>query len=96
MSQHQLPVVWSPLTRRHDPDHEVWVGTTMPAVEVAARVDAILDALSGNRLVEATACPDDVLRRVHHPALLDWLRTAARRWDAGEYVAEAGQDRVVP
>lgn len=96
MGQEQLPVVWSPLTRCHDPDHEVWVGSTMPAVEVAARVDAILAALSGHRLVEASAPPDEMLSRVHEAGLLQWLATAADRWAAGEYVEEAGQDRVVP
>lgn len=96
MSQEQLPVVWSPLTRRHDPDHEVWVGATMPAVEVADRVDVILAALSGHRLVEASASPDEMLRRVHDEGLLRWLATSAERWAAGEYAEEVGQDRVVP
>ena len=39
MSQDEVPVVWSPSTRRHDPRHEVWVGVPTPGTEVAARVD---------------------------------------------------------
>src|SRR4051812_13555137 len=98
MSQHAIPVVWSPATRRHDPRHEVWVGTSTPATEVAARVDVIRDRLAedGHRLVEATAQPDDLLARGHGPELLDFLRSAADRWDRGPYAALVGRDRVVP
>lgn len=96
MSQEQLPVVWSPLTRHHDPDHEVWVGASMPAVEVADRVDVILAALAGHRFVEASVSPDELLGRVHDERLLRWLATSAERWAAGEYADEVGQDRVVP
>ena len=42
-----MPVVWSPDTRLHEPRHEIWVGAATPAVEVPARVDAILAALDG-------------------------------------------------
>jgi acetoin utilization deacetylase AcuC-like enzyme len=98
MSPHPIPVVWSPTTRQHDPRHEVWVGTTTPATEVAERVDAILRSLvrDGHRPVEAAAQPDDVLAAVHRPELLDFLRGAARRWGEGPYADLVGQDRVVP
>ncbi|CAA9348373.1 MAG: Deacetylases, including yeast histone deacetylase and acetoin utilization protein [uncultured Nocardioidaceae bacterium] len=95
MSQGNVPVVWSPLTRGHNPRNEVWVGKPMPSLELAARVDAILGALPGHHVVEATASPDALLGRVHDAALLRFLETAAQRWQAGEYVEEIGQDRVV-
>lgn len=98
MSQYAVPVVWSPETRRHDPQHEVWVGVATEGTERADRVDAILAALTaaGHQLVEATAQPDDALAAVHHPDLLEFLRTAAERWAAGPYAALVGQERVVP
>src|SRR3954454_22616953 len=98
MSQGGVPVVWSPATREHDPRHEVWVGVPTPATEVAARVDSIIASLTraGHRLVEASAQPDDALAAVHSRELLDFLRTAGRRWQEGPYNELVGQDRVVP
>ena len=98
MDQYALPVVWSPATRDHDPRHEIWVGAATVATEVAERVDAILESLraAGHRVVEASGHDDDVLRRVHDPDLLEFLRTAADRWAEGPYAALVGQDRVVP
>jgi acetoin utilization deacetylase AcuC-like enzyme len=98
MDQYAVPVVWSPETRRHDPQHEVWVGVATDGTERAERVDAILDALgtAGHELVEATPQPDDVLLDVHDPDLLEFLRTAAERWAAGPYRELVGQERVVP
>ena len=92
----RCPVVWSPDTRRHDPRHEVWLGVATPATEVAERVDAILDALAGRELVEARPHGVEALRSVHDPALLDFLATAAERWQEGGYDALVGQQRVVP
>jgi acetoin utilization deacetylase AcuC-like enzyme len=98
MDQQAVPVVWSPVTRDHDPKHEVWVGATTEATEVAARVDAILESLqqAGHRLVEATVAPDEVLDEVHDRDLLEFVRTAAARWAEGPYAELVGQDRVVP
>jgi acetoin utilization deacetylase AcuC-like enzyme len=98
MSDHPIPVVWSPATRQHDPRHEVWVGTSTPATEVASRVDVIRDRLAadGHRIIEATPHPEQPLSRVHDRELLDFLRGAADRWDRGPYTALVGQDRVVP
>lgn len=90
------PVVWSPTTRRHDVEQEVWIGVPLPAVEVPDRVDRILAGVGDRPLVEADGQGDEVLREVHDAELLDFLATAARRWDEGGYVAEAGQRRVVP
>ena len=96
MSQYLVPVLWSPSTRDHDPRHEVWVGVTTPAAEVTDRVDVILAALAGHRLVEASLSPDAMLHRVHHPAMLRFLAAASQRWAVGGYDEEVGQERVVP
>jgi acetoin utilization deacetylase AcuC-like enzyme len=93
-----MPVVWSPTTRLHDPQHEVWVGVATPGTEVAARVDAILTAVTGagHPLVEATIHPDEVLAGVHDPELLSFLTDAVVRWRQGPYADLVGQSRVVP
>ena len=91
-----IPVVWSPETRRHEPMREVWVGVPTEGTEVPARVDRILDALSDHEHVEATAHDDDVLHRVHDPALVEHLRTIHAEWMTGPYDDLVGQDRVVP
>jgi acetoin utilization deacetylase AcuC-like enzyme len=98
MDQLPCPVVWSPATRAHDPRHEVWVGASTPATEVAGRVDAILGSLAqaGHRIVEAVARPGDALRAVHDGDLLEFLSTASGRWDSGPYAELVGQERVVP
>lgn len=94
----EVPVVWSPATRLHDPRREVWVGVATEGTEVAARVDAILDAVTGDgyRLVEAPAVPPQDLASVHDPELLEFLRTSYERWKRGPYAEVVGQDRVVP
>jgi len=91
-----IPVVWSPETRRHEPMREVWVGVPTDGTEVPERVDRILGALSEHERVEATAHDDDVLHRVHDPALVEHLRTIHAEWTAGPYDEIVGQDRVVP
>ena len=96
MSQYDVPVVWSPATRLHDPRHEVWVGVATPAAEVAQRVDVILEALSDYSLVEASGSASGPLAAVHSPEMLAFLRTASERWADGGYAAEVGQERVVP
>ena len=92
----RVPVVWSPDTRLHEPRHEIWVGAATPAVEVPARVDAILAALDGQPRHEATRHDDAVLATVHDGGLLDFLASAAEAWAAGPYAELVGQDRVVP
>lgn len=93
-----MPVVWSPTTRAHDPQSEVWIGVATPGTEVAARVDAILDALTeaGHPLVETSPQPDDVLAAVHDASLLEFLSGAEERWREGPYEELVGQTRVVP
>jgi acetoin utilization deacetylase AcuC-like enzyme len=91
-----IPVVWSPVTKRHVPRHEVWVGVPTPGTEVPERVDVILEALGEHPAYEATPHDDRLLRAVHHDALLDFLATAAEDWARGPYQELVGQDRVVP
>jgi acetoin utilization deacetylase AcuC-like enzyme len=91
-----IPVVWSPETRRHQPMREVWVGVATDGTEVPERVDRILDALDGHDRVEAEPHDDDVLRRVHAPALVDHLASIHAEWMRGPYDDLVGQDRVVP
>jgi acetoin utilization deacetylase AcuC-like enzyme len=102
MSQYDVPVVWSPETRLHDPRGEVWVGVPTVGTETAERVDAVLSALSGHRLIElpqassSSSFLDEGLLQVHTAELVDFLRIAAGRWAEGPYEALVGQDRVVP
>jgi acetoin utilization deacetylase AcuC-like enzyme len=92
----RIPVVWSPATRLHLPRHEVWVGVPTPGTEVPERIDAILAALEGHPLHEASAHDDELLESVHEGELLAFLEGAARAWAAGPYEQLVGQDRVVP
>jgi acetoin utilization deacetylase AcuC-like enzyme len=92
----QIPVVWSPETRRHEPMREVWVGVPTDGTEPPERVDRILDALADHKRVEAEPYGDEVLRRVHAPAFVDHLRTIHAEWTEGPYDDLVGQDRVVP
>ncbi len=91
-----MPVVWSPETRRHEPLREVWVGVPTEGTEVPARVDQIVESLSGHHLVGATPHDDDVLHRVHAPAFVEHLRTVYAVWLRGPYDELVGQSRVVP
>jgi acetoin utilization deacetylase AcuC-like enzyme len=92
----QIPVVWSPETRRHEPMREVWVGVPTEGTEVPERVDRILDALDSHPRVESAAHDDGVLCRVHDPVFVEHLRTIHAEWMAGPYDDLVGQDRVVP
>ncbi len=92
-----IPLVWSPITRDHEPRHEIWVGARTNGTEVPERVDAILEALAAGRTVhEATTHDDAILGRVHDAGLLGFLAGAYDAWLAGPYVDLVGQDRVVP
>jgi acetoin utilization deacetylase AcuC-like enzyme len=88
--------VWSPETRRHEPQHEVWVGVPTEGTELPERVDRIVEALSDHPLVDPTPHDDDVLHRVHDQAFVDHLRTVHAAWVRGPYDELVGQSRVVP
>ena len=90
------PVVWSPVTRRHDPQHEVWVGVPTLGTEVPGRVDAILGAMGEREPFAAHPYDDEILERVHDRDYLAYLRRAHETWMQGPYAEVVGQDRVVP
>ncbi|MBZ5738706.1 hypothetical protein [Nocardioides mangrovi] len=92
----RIPVVWSPVTREHQPRHEVWVGVPTVGTEVPERVDAILAALAEHPLHEAVPHDDELLEVVHDGDLLAFLEGASAAWAAGPYEELVGQDRVVP
>ena len=89
-----LPFVWSDDCLRHEPQAEIWIGTSTPATEVPARALAIRDALLDAGAQEVAAAPheDSALHAVHDPALVEFLRTAWESWSAADLPA----DRVVP
>ena len=71
----ELPVVWSPDTRFHDPCHEVWVGVATTGTEVAARVDWFG---AGKNLRSGTPSPEAVRRAVRTVLTDESYRRAAR------------------
>ena len=89
-----LPFVWSDDCLRHEPQAEIWIGTSTPATEVPARALAIRGALLGAGAPEVPAVPHDesALLAVHDPSLVEFLRTAWEEWSA----ADLPFDRVVP
>src|SRR5262245_61286916 len=90
-----LPFVWSDDCLRHEPQAEIWIGTSTPATEVPARAMAIRNALlevGAAQEVPAVRHDDLALLAVHDPALVDFLRTAWDEWSAADLPA----DRVVP
>jgi acetoin utilization deacetylase AcuC-like enzyme len=92
------PVVFSDDVLRHEPSAEIWVGVRTPGTEVPDRARVLLDAVraAGADVRGATAHDDEMLERVHEPAMVEHLRTVAADWAAGDYERVAGQDRVVP
>ncbi len=94
----RVPYVWCDDVLAHDPRHEVWVGVATPASEVPERAVVLRQTLveNGHEEVPARHFPDDALLAVHDAELVAWLRSAWDRWQAGEYEALVGQDRVVP
>jgi acetoin utilization deacetylase AcuC-like enzyme len=93
-----IDAVWSPRTREHVPNAEIWVGVRIPGTEVSERVDVLVDTLTtqGHRLVEAQAHDDAALTSVHDPELVAHLASVHERWMASGIPEEVGQDRVVP
>jgi acetoin utilization deacetylase AcuC-like enzyme len=93
-----MPVVWSDRHRLHDPDGEVWVGVRTPGTELPERADRVRAALAahGARFTDAAPRPDDAVRSVHDPSLLDYLAAAWPAWEASGLTDDPGQDRVVP
>jgi len=93
-----MPVVWSDDCRLHDPAAEIWIGVRTPAVETAARTDAILEALraAGGHTVPAEQHEDGRLLAVHDSGLLEYLASAWADWEQAGLPVDPGQARVVP
>jgi acetoin utilization deacetylase AcuC-like enzyme len=93
-----MPLVWSDDCRLHDPAAEIWIGVRTPAVETAARTDAILEALraAGGHTVPAEQHEDGRLLAVHDSGLLDYLASAWADWEQAGLPVDPGQGRVVP
>ncbi len=93
-----MPVVWTDLHRRHQPDGEIWLGVRTPGTEVPERAARICDALdaAGASIVAAQEHGDEALLAVHDRSLLDYLATAWDEWCAAGLTEEPGQNRVVP
>jgi acetoin utilization deacetylase AcuC-like enzyme len=93
-----MPVVWSDDCRLHDPAAEIWIGVRSPAVETAARTDAILEALraAGGQTVPAKQHEDGRLLAVHDSGLLEYLASAWADWEQAGLPVDPGQGRVVP
>ena len=87
-----MPVVWDERCRLHDPQAEIFVGVRTPGTETAERADALLAALGD--WVPAERHSDEVLLKVHDPALVDYLASAWSDWEAAD--RPHGSDRVVP
>jgi acetoin utilization deacetylase AcuC-like enzyme len=93
-----IPVVWSDDCSLHDPAAEIWIGVRTPAVETAARTDAILEELRGGgaEIVDAEGHDDAALHAVHDPELVGYLASAWDAWQKAGLPTDPGQDRVVP
>jgi acetoin utilization deacetylase AcuC-like enzyme len=79
------PVLVDDTHRGHDPPFELNSGQVVrPVWERPVRVDAIRDAVAdaGHPLVPAAEHDDRWLRRVHDPAMVDFLRDGYAAWRA--------------
>jgi acetoin utilization deacetylase AcuC-like enzyme len=93
-----MPVVWSDDCRLHDPAADIWFGVRTPAVETAARTQAILETLraAGGQTVTAEQHEDERLLVVHDSGLLEYLASAWADWEQAGLPVDPGQGRVVP
>jgi acetoin utilization deacetylase AcuC-like enzyme len=93
-----MPVVWSDDCRLHDPAAEIWIGVRTPAVETAARTDAILEALraAGGHTVPAEQHEDGRLLAVHDSGLLEYLASAWADFVGFAGETGAGSNRNLP
>jgi acetoin utilization deacetylase AcuC-like enzyme len=89
-----MPVVWSDRCLLHEPSAEIWIGVRTPAVETAARAEAIRARLDA-RVVEAAPHGDEALLAVHDADLLAYLASAWEEWERAD-MPDQGQDQVVP
>jgi acetoin utilization deacetylase AcuC-like enzyme len=94
-----IPVVWSPLHRRHAPTIEVELGRPVAQYELPARADRIHEALAEApdrfRLLEPVSHGVGPIEAVHEPGLVVFLETAWEQVHREEGLAEAIPDTVV-
>ncbi|MEX0795758.1 MAG: histone deacetylase family protein [Acidimicrobiia bacterium] len=92
----RMPVVFSPEHVTHRVDTGSWVGVAIPTEEVAERLDAIMRAMvkSGRAVVAPTSHDDTVLKSVHQPGMVEYMRTAHRAWLDWGYSDDPGQPDV--
>ena len=92
------PLVWNDDHRQHVPDAELWIGVRTPAIEVAARADAIRTALAdaGHPVVDAGRSPTSTLLAVHDPALVEFLAGAGTSGRRPGCPRTRRRDRVLP
>ncbi len=97
-SDAMIPFVWSDSCLNHDPAAEIWLGVRTPGTEVPDRIRVVRDELqaAGHKEIPAQSHSDDLLLRVHDPALVNFLTGAFQEWASGGYDVDPGQDRVVP
>lgn len=80
-----MHIFHNPVHGRHDGRHEMFRGRLVPCHETPARLEYVLDALRqrGIGTLQTPAAPDlDLIRRVHSPRYVDFLRDAWADWVA--------------
>jgi acetoin utilization deacetylase AcuC-like enzyme len=92
-----IPLTWSEKHRLHAPETAVWVGVPIPIDELPQRADLIRAALegAGTPVVQARPHSDEALLAVHHPGLVEFLRTAWADWAEAGLTEDPGQGDVV-
>jgi acetoin utilization deacetylase AcuC-like enzyme len=94
----QMPVVWSPRHRGHQPDGGFWMGVHLPGDEEPERGDALVGhlAATGATLVEAPDLGLDPILAVHEEDMVRCIERAHRDWVAAGHLVDPGQPHVVP
>ena len=94
-----IPLVWSDEHRLHEPGGEIWVGVRTPA-DRGARARRAHPRRARRRRGRGSSPPflttTPRSRRCTTQALLAFLASAWRDWEAAGLPDDPGQDRVVP
>lgn len=92
-----IPVVWSDTCLRHPGECGPWLGMAIEGDELPARATVIRSTLeaAGAAIVPAVAHDDATLLEVHDAGLVEFLRSAYRRWVEDGYPVDPGQPQVV-
>jgi acetoin utilization deacetylase AcuC-like enzyme len=94
----QMPVVWSPRHRGHEPDGGYWLGVRLPGDEEPERGDALVAQLAaaGAILVEAPDLGLGPILAVHGESFVSFMERAHRDWITAGHDVDPGQPHVVP